>query len=347
MRVHLNAKNRLFTFEALNGESILYAGMRHGLELPYGCATGTCGTCKAKSREGRCVSTWPDAPGNRVGQQDRDDLLMCQCTPLEDVTLDTTVAVHEADPGSCLPHYATGWIAAESVLAPGVMAFSLELDRPMNYEAGQFVALQVPGIAGYRVYSMTNFAPSAGRIDLVVKRKPGGHFSDWLFGPTRDNARVNVFGPLGRATFSPSLGKNLLIIAGGSGIAGMMAILARATQERYFERYRGHLFFGVRTWGDRFFLAELAEMQAGFGNRLAVTVALSDEDVPDSAEAAYPGLAFRRGLVHEVAIAAMAGNYTDTRAYVAGPALAVNAALRALLRHAKLPAADIRYDKFG
>lgn len=346
MQVQLNARNRLFTFEVLNGESILYAGMRHGLELPYGCATGTCGTCKAKCREGRCASTWPDAPGNRVGERDRDDLLMCQCTPLEDVVLDTTATVYKADPGACLPHYATGWIAAESVLAPDIVAFSLELDRPMNYEAGQFVALQVPGIAGYRVYSMTNFAPGAGRIDLVVKRKPGGHFSDWLFDPTRDKARINVFGPLGRATFSPSLGKNLLIIAGGSGIAGMMAILARAVQEHYFERHRGDVFFGVRTWEDRFFLAELAEMRTAFANQLTVTVALSDGDVPDRAEATYPGLGFARGLVHDVAIAAMSGNCANTRAYVAGPAAAVNATLRSLLRHAKLPPADIRYDKF-
>jgi toluene monooxygenase electron transfer component len=347
MQIQLSAKNRLFSFDVPDGESILYAGMRQGLELPYGCATGTCGTCKVRCHRGRCVSTWPDAPGMRVSGNDSDALLMCQSTPLEDTVLETGATVYRADPGSCLPNYAGGWITEERVLAPDVMAFSLELDRPMSHEAGQFVALRVPVIPGYRVYSMTNFSPGSRRLDLLIKRKPGGGFSEWLFNPSRSGIRVNVFGPLGRATFSPSAGRHLLIIAGGSGIAGMMSILARAMQEGYFDRYRGHVFFGVRTWSDRFFLAELAEMQAAHPGQLSVTLALSDEDLPESAASEYPGLAFARGLVHEVAVAAMAGNCANTRAYVAGPPVAVNATLRSLLRDAKLAAADIRYDKFG
>lgn len=347
MRIELQARNRNFAFDVLDGESILYAGMRQGLELPYGCATGTCGTCRVRCREGRCESLWPEAPGYGIGGEDRGDVLMCQCTPAEDAVLETGANVYEADPGACLPDYAGGWIAMQQQLTRDVMAFSLEVDRPIDYEAGQFVALRVPGIAGYRVYSMTNFAPGAGRLDFLVKRKPGGRFSDWLFDPAREGVRIEVFGPIGRATFSPSAAKHLLIVAGGSGIAGMMAILERAVRDSYFERYRGEVFFGVRTWADRFFVSELAAMQAGFPERLSVTVALSDEEVPPSAAARYPALRFARGLVHEVAVGAMAGRCADTRAYVAGPPEAVNAALRALIRTAKLSPTDIRFDKFG
>ncbi len=53
--------------------------------------------------------------------------------------------------------------------------------------------------------------------------------SEWFFGGPIAGARVDLFGPLGAATFHPDLGKNLLCIAGGSGIAGMMSILSRAT----------------------------------------------------------------------------------------------------------------------
>jgi len=56
--------------------------------------------------------------------------------------------------------------------------------------------------------------------------------AEWLFGDAPSAARLSLFGPLGKATFHPSLGKNILCIAGGSGIAGMMAILAHACQER-------------------------------------------------------------------------------------------------------------------
>ena len=90
---------------------------------------------------------------------------------------------------------------------------------------------------------------------------------------------MDLFGPLGAATFHPDLGKNLLCIAGGSGIAGMMSILSRATQVRHFERHTGDLFFGVRTRRDVFFLDELAAFQAQAPEALRVTIALSDEDV--------------------------------------------------------------------
>jgi len=347
VQIQLKARNQTFAFSARPGESILYAGMRQGLELPYGCATGTCGTCRVKCIAGSCSSAWDDAPGVRVGNRTGGEFLMCQCTPVQDSVFETVSTVYRSDPSACLPDYVDGRLAAARLVARDVIAFSLELDAAMRFEAGQFVALQVPTIVGYRVYSITNFARATHRIDLVVKRKPGGAFSHWLFNGARVGTRLKVFGPMGRATFSPTAGKHLLIIAGGSGIAGMMSILARAAQEGYFERHRGRVFFGVRAWEDAFFLDELAQLKALFPQQLAVTVALSDEDVPGRARDRYRELDFARGFVHQVASDSMAGNYANLRAYVAGPPPAVDATLRYLLRDAKLSPADIRYDKFG
>ena len=347
MQIQLKARNQALASEVGTEESILYAGVRQGLELPYGCATGTCGTCRVTRVEGAWSSNWSEAPGVRVGRHGPNDLLMCQATPLQDMVVETSATVYKADPGACLPCYRVGRIAELRQLTRDMIAFALDLDTPMSFEAGQFVALHVPGLAGYRVYSMTNFARATPRIELLVKRKPGGAFSEWIFDATRPDVDLKVFGPLGRATFSPTAGRHLLVIAGGSGIAGMMSILSRALQEGYFQRHRGHVFFGVRAWRDRFYLDEFTLMKAACGDNLSVTVALSDEDVPEQAGVEYPLLRFARGLVHEVAAAAMAGNCTNVRAYVAGPPPAVDAALRSLIREAKLSPADIRYDKFG
>jgi len=139
----------------------------------------------------------------------------------------------------------------------------------------------------------------------------------------------------------------VLCIAGGSGIAGMMSILSLACREGHFAAWDGHVFFGVRTARDGFFLDELDAFRVRSSARLAVTVALSDEDVPASLATAYPGFAFARGFVHAVAGARMKGRYGDVRAYVAGPPPMVDASLRLLLREARLPPADIRYDKFS
>jgi toluene monooxygenase electron transfer component len=152
---------------------------------------------------------------------------------------------------------------------------------------------------------------------------------------------------MGHAIFASDVRRHLLCVAGGSGIAGMMSILSHACQEAHFEGWDGHVFFGVRTARDGFFLDELEALRARGRDRLAITVALSDEDVPASLSAAYPAFTFARGMVHAVAGEHMKGRFAEIRAYVAGPPPMVDASLRLLLREARLPPADIRYDKFS
>jgi toluene monooxygenase electron transfer component len=338
MRIQVNARNRGFEFDAAPGERVLYAGLRAGIDLPYECATGTCGTCKAKLVSGRVADRWAGAPGKKYVKQ-AGEFLMCQCAAEEALTLEVSKFVYAVEPGACVPQTCAGTVRGVRLLTHDVMGFALELERPRDFDAGQFLLLAAEGVEGFRAYSMCNYARGGRTLDFVAKRKPDGGFSDWLFGANREGARLEAFGPLGKATFDPALGKNLLCIAGGSGIAGMMSILARADAADYFSSHQGHVFFGVRTMKDAFFLKELSQTKA------QVTVALSEEDVPQ--ESTPANLKFEKGLVHEVAKRAMAGKYQNVRAYVAGPPPAVDAAIRVLLLDAKLTTDNIRYDKFS
>jgi len=341
MRIQVNARNRGYEFDALPGERVLYAGLRAGIDLPYECATGTCGTCKAKLLSGRVQDRWPDAPGRKFVKPQAAEFLMCQCAAEDALTLEVSKFVYPVEPGACVPQTGSGTVRNVRPLTHDVTGFALELERPRDFDAGQFALLAPEGIQGYRAYSMCNYARAARVLDFVVKRKPDGAFSQWLFGAEREGTRLDVFGPLGKATFEPALGKNLLCIAGGSGIAGMMSILARADEARYFERHDGWVFFGVRTMKDAFLLKELSASKA------KITVALSEEDVSEKTGKDWPGLRFEKGLVHEVAKRAMAGKYQNVRAYVAGPPPAVDAAIRVLLLDARLTTDNIRYDKFS
>ena len=139
---------------------------------------------------------------------------------------------------------------------------------------------------------MVNFERGARRLSFVVKKKPGGAVSAWLFGDAVDGTRLGVFAPLGHATFQVGQGKHVLCIAGGSGIAGMMSILSLASGAGHFAAWDGHVFFGIRGARDGFFLDELEVFRAQYPERLSVTVALSDEDVPASLVEAYPGFTF-------------------------------------------------------
>lgn len=346
MRVEVNARNRAYQFEAAAGERLLYAGLAQGIQLPYECGTGTCGTCKARLTSGSIEELWPDATGRSYLKQP-GEFLMCQAAAKTDVRLEVPAFVYGMDPGACRPASASGALCNARLLTHDVTAFSVELERPMDFDAGQFVAMALPEVPGYRGYSMVNFERGARRLDFVVKKKPGGGASGWLFNAACEGSNVKLFGPLGSATFFPGVARNILCIAGGSGIAGMMSILERARQERYFQQYDGHVYFGVRTMEDAFYLDELSALRRASPERLGVTIALSDAPVPPSARERYPNLEFDQGLVHEVAARHMQGRYQNLRAYLAGPPPAVDAAIRVLLLQAKLTTDQIRYDKFS
>lgn len=346
MKVQVNARNKSYQVEASGGEAILRAGLRCAVDLPYECGTGTCGTCKARLVSGELHDAWPQAPGKKYLKQP-GEFLMCQCSASSEAVIEVGNFVHATGAGVCVPQAFKGRLQGFRMLTHDVAQLDIELDKPMPFDAGQYALVAVPGIEGFRGWSMVNFDTAPRRLRFVIKRKPGGGISEWLFGSGPiDGVEVDVFGPLGHATFHPENGKNLLCIAGGSGIAGMMSILSRAVQDGYFKRFDGDLFFGVRTLRDAFFLDELATFVSEAGERLKVTVALSDEDVPAGA-AAHAGIRFDRGFVHEVAKRSMQGRFANLRAFIAGPPPAVDSSIRFLLLEARVPADQIKYDKFS
>ncbi|HEV3009267.1 MAG TPA: 2Fe-2S iron-sulfur cluster-binding protein, partial [Burkholderiales bacterium] len=201
MRIQVNARNRGYEFEARPGERVLYAGLRAGIDLPYECATGTCGTCKAKLLSGRVKERWAEAPGKKFVKPQASEFLMCQCDAEDALELEVSKFVYPVEPGACVPQTCNGSVRNVRRLTHDVIGFALELERPRDFDAGQFALLAPTGVTGYRAYSMCNYARGGRTLDFVVKRKPGGAFSQWLFDAEREGARLDVFGPLGKATF--------------------------------------------------------------------------------------------------------------------------------------------------
>ena len=155
-----------------------------------------------------------------------------------------------------------------------------------------------------------------------------------------------MFGPLGKATWRPEEDQDLLCIAGGSGIAGMMSILSHAASSGHFERRRGNVFFGVRSREDVFFAGELASLVESAAGRLSVTIAFSEESTAARDPRIPRRIDVAQGFVHTVAGKRMAGAWNGPIAFVAGPPPMVDATLRMLITEARLPTSDVRYDKF-
>src|SRR5512134_2898546 len=168
MRIQVNARNRGYEFDALPGERVLYAGLRAGIDLPYECATGTCGTCKAKLVSGRVTDRWPGAPGKKHVKPQANEFLMCQCAAEEALTLEVSKFVYPLEPGACVPQACGGTLRNVRSLTHDVMGFALELERPRDFDAGQFVLLAAEGIEGYRACSMCNYERGGRTLDFVV-----------------------------------------------------------------------------------------------------------------------------------------------------------------------------------
>jgi toluene monooxygenase electron transfer component len=341
VRIELAAGDRPTEFHGSPGERLLHAGLRAGVDLPYECASGTCGTCKARLVAGEIEDLWCEAPA-RKHLRGPDEFLLCQCAAKSDCRIE--VRASRASVPAFRPDAGEAVVVDSRRLAPGVLAFAVELDRPIDFQAGQFVGLQFSAAPGFRSYSMVNHGRQVKRLEFVVKRKPDGRLTPWLLDHGIVGDRVQWYGPLGRAVFEPGCGQEILCIAGGTGIAGMMSILRCATDAGHFGTHRGRVFFGVRTLRDAFYLAELEALAGASGGALEVTVALSEEGPPAECAAIHPRLAFRRGFVHDVAKAAVGARYEGI-AYLAGPPPAVDASLRVLLA-ARVPARNIRFDKF-
>ena len=176
---------------------------------------------------------------------------MCQCVARNDCTVEVANFVYNMDPGACIPAFRAGTISDTKPLTRDVLAFPSSSPNRSISTPGSSWRCRCPACPAIAATRWSTSSAARRRLDFVIKRKPGGGASEWLFNGGAEGAGVELFGPLGAATFYPNLGKNILCIAGGSGIAGMMSILARARQERYFDQFNGYVFFGVRTYRRR------------------------------------------------------------------------------------------------
>jgi toluene monooxygenase electron transfer component len=334
------------SFVASPREPVLYAALRAGLGLPYECATGTCGTCKARRLSGVIINDWLEAPGQAYLKPEREEVLLCQTRALSACSFEIPGADFAA--GARLrPASGDARIHRLERLTADVAALHLELDAPLLFEAGQFVVLRTPEIAGFRAYSMASPPAATATLELLIKRKPDGGFTEWLFSTAQPGDPLEWFGPLGKATFDPREQRTIVGIAGGSGIASLLAILETGAAARHFDLFDAALFFGVRTAADTFHLDRLERLATAFPGGLRIKVVLSHDVPSDALRSRHGALAFDSGFPHEAAARDLAGAFAGRVAYVAGPPILVDVAIRMLITQARLPARDIRYDKFS
>jgi toluene monooxygenase electron transfer component len=344
-------KGELAAFSTKEGERLLHVGLSSGVGLPHECATGTCGNCKATIVSGDVLHLWPEAPGAKVCRK-TGEVLLCQTAAVSALELVLPSAFIPQTEPSC--GKVRGHLAGRQMLTPDVALFEVALESPLDYRPGQFVLLSGFGIQGPRAYSMTHHAPDEARLRFLVRRSESGLFTKRLFECSPDNESIEVFGPLGRATFDCGEERPFVAVAGGSGIAGMMAIIRDALACQHFVKHPSRLFFGLRDCESGYLLDDLHGFAEEADGDLQIVVAFSDGSCPAEFAAKFPALDFRHGFVHEVMRDVLcADDKSEMKKmqrplfFVGGPPLMVNATMRTLITECKASPTEIRYDRFG
>lgn len=348
MAVTIESGGPSITVEPNEGESVLMAALRNGVNLPYQCGSGTCGTCVAELLAGEVhVESHQSA-------STAQKLHLCSSTGVGDCRIGVRKNLHLQWPSDVpIPANVRGTVVTRTMLPGDVLSVVVELDGAVDFAAGQYMLWKLEGLPGRRAYSMVNFEKGTSRLEFAIRLVPGGAFSQWLQHQCAEGTRVRMFGPMGRATFSPSTAADLVCIAGGTGIAPVLSVLECAGSGGYFDRQKAEVFFGVRTLDGAFLVDRLAMLAAKHLDRIKVTVAVSDEpgefDLPATDEPSilgFPHIRVAKGVVTEVAENTLAGRGGKRVGYLGGPPAMINAGIRLLIGRLKVRAADIVFDKF-
>lgn len=318
-------------FVARPGDTLLKAGLAAGLPLPYECASGTCGTCKARLLEGRVDSLWPDAPG--LSERDRargDRILCCQSVPAAPCTIQVIFGEPMAKPK---PRAWRTKVVERAALTHNVIRLRLRVAEACPFLAGQFMLFELP--AGRRAYSMSNPPGAGATLEFIVKRKPEGRGSDYLFESLAVGNDLTLEGPYGHAHLRADSGRPIVGIAGGSGLGPVWSVVQAALQ--CADERPVHLFFGVNEAADLFHDDEFRAL-AQRHPRLRVERVLLRAGAGDPA-------ACRVGTVSQVALQQL-DDLTGCDVYMAGPPAMIDAALRDTVLAGKAAADRVFFDRF-
>jgi propane monooxygenase reductase component len=309
-------------------ESVLDAAFRHGFNLVYGCREGQCSACKAYLLEGEVVLKPYSTFALSESEESNGYTLLCRAMPEEDLV----VELLHFDPDNYKLENeirdGRGTVTAVEALTHDISRLELEVTEPADFSflPGQYVDVWIPESDARRSFSMAN-VPGDGRIELIIKRYPGGRFSGQLDGAIAVGDELRFTGPYGafhlRETHRP-----ILMVAGGSGMAPILSLLRTLSAQGSDRPVR--FFYGARTERDLFYVDLIKEIGGALADFDFVPV-LSDTD----------------RFVHEAACEHLeSGEMSDPEIYMCGPPPMIDAMIELATGQHGVDDERIFHDKF-
>jgi len=302
------------------GETLLDAGLREGVPLPYECRNGGCGQCKAMLAYGSVDYGAYQRDVLTDDERAAGKLLTCCATPLSDIELEYVPA---AAPGGIAQRVWTSTVESMELLAPDVMRLMLRIEggERLAFYAGQYINVLLED-GERRSFSFATAPHVNDRVELQIRRIAGGRFSGQVFERMNVGDIVRFEGPVGSFFLRENSDKPIIFVAGSTGFAPVKSMVEYAFH-RGLKR-RMILYWGVRRPED-LYLGDLARQWAREHANFEFVPVLSEPRPEDH----WQG---RTGLVHE-AILADFPDLAGYQVYACGSVGMVEAAYPAFSAH--------------
>jgi ferredoxin-NADP reductase/ferredoxin/truncated hemoglobin YjbI len=241
------------TYTCREGETILEAFLRQGVNLPFSCRAGVCQACLQRAVSGELPA------GAQKGLKDslvaKNYFLPCVCRPVQDL---------EFAPPADDDLYFKALVASKEPLSRDIVRFLLEPSLELNYRSGQFINLRrADGVS--RSYSLASVPGEDYYLELHVKRMKGGTLSNWLIDELDVGSEIDIQGPNGNGTYAPqSLDQNLLLVGTGTGLAPLIGIARTALVSGHSGQI--YLYHGSSTRDGLYQVDELRELASKSSN---------------------------------------------------------------------------------
>jgi ferredoxin-NADP reductase len=221
---------------------------------------------------------------------------------------------------------------------PTARTIALDVPGWPGHVAGQHVDVRLTADDGYqaeRSYSIAS-APEDESLALTVERIDDGEVSPYLAGELRAGDEIEIRGPVGwHFTWRVRDGGPLLLLAGGSGLVPLMAMLRHRANQR--SDVDARLLVSARSADDILYSEELAKLGEPGGAMIRRTLT---RNAPDG----WSG--FRGRVDAEMLTAVGPGPAEHPRIFVCGPTAFVEHAADLLVALGHDPAA-IHAERFG
>lgn len=310
------------TIEVEEDQTILDACLRQGIWLPHACGHGLCGTCKIEVLDGEIEHG--DASQFALMDFERDEgkALACTCTLEEDVTIEAEIDEDE-DSESIPVRDFVGKVVDIVDLTPDIKGIHLELDGDgIYFQPGQYINVTIPGVDVPRAFSIGTSPANGKQIELQIRKVLNGKATTWLHEELKVGDTLDFAGPYGQFFTRKSRGGTKIFIGGGSGLSSPKSMVEDLLENGWSEPI--WLFQGARGLKDLYY-RDLFEKMAAEHDNFHYVPALSEPDPDDD----WSG---ETGFVHEAVERAFDGQFEGHTAYLCGPPLMIEAAIRTLMK---------------